>query len=130
VVDYLFDKTSKDASNEYQFKVAFVQIYQDDVYDLLSMDQPVDKRTFGAGGIGQSATASKVERDSAKLQVRCAFFGRNLHSRMPLSFTPLLRLTNAILGCSLLLPGSHTKLRPKPAGAGEPYERVVHCGIV
>jgi hypothetical protein len=27
--------------------------------------------------------------------VRCAFFGRNLHSRMPLSFTPLLRLKRA-----------------------------------
>ena len=28
VVDYLFEKTGKDLTNEYIFKVAFVQIYQ------------------------------------------------------------------------------------------------------
>lgn len=38
VVDYLFEKTGRDLTNEYQFKVAFVQIYQDEVYDLLSLE--------------------------------------------------------------------------------------------
>jgi hypothetical protein len=31
-------------------------------------------------------------RGSLMMSVRCAFFDRNLHSRMPLSFTPMLHL--------------------------------------
>jgi hypothetical protein len=57
------------------------------------------------------------------IYVRCAFFGRNLHSRMPLSFTPLLRLKRCH-ACdqwhssrvSMFLTDSHCKLRPNAEG--------------
>jgi hypothetical protein len=50
--------------------------------------------------------------------VRCAFFDRNLHSRMPLSFTPsdpleatMCDVNDIPLGCSLPLTGWHGKMR-------------------
>jgi hypothetical protein len=39
--------------------------------------------------------------DKTHVKVRCAFMDRNLHSRMPLSFTPLLRLKRCHT-CNLL----------------------------
>ena len=55
--------------------------------------------------------------------VRCAFFDRNLHSRMPLSFTPVLRL-KLLHACDQWhssrvftpLTGPHCKLRPNTEG--------------
>jgi hypothetical protein len=40
------------------------------------------RHTGGEGGEGEA-----VDRGSYSQQVRCAFFGRNLHSRMPLDPT-------------------------------------------
>jgi beta-galactosidase len=55
--------------------------------------------------------------------VKCAYFGRDLHSRMPLSFTPLLRL-KLLQACdqwyssrvATILTSSHCKLRPNTEG--------------
>jgi hypothetical protein len=57
-----------------------------------------------------------------RFRVRCAFFDRNSHSRMPLSFTPLLRLSDQACDqwhsflVSTFLTGSHCKLRPNTEG--------------
>jgi hypothetical protein len=58
--------------------------------------------------------------------VWCSFFGRNLHSRMPLYFTPLLRLkllhacdqwhSSLVLECSLPLTSWHCKFNPNTEG--------------
>jgi hypothetical protein len=75
-----------------------------------------------------AATNLQIEAVLAKYQapgslVRCAFSDRYLHSRTPLSFTPLLRLKrlyvcgNAIpLGRPLPLTGLHCKLRRNTEG--------------
>jgi hypothetical protein len=63
---------------------------------------------------------------------RCSFSGRNLHPRMPLSFTPLLlhlKLLHACGQChsfrvSTPLTGWHCKLRPNTAGRWE--NRSIH----
>jgi hypothetical protein len=66
--------------------------------------------------------------------VRCAFFDRNLHSRMPLSFTLLLRLKRCH-ACDQWhssraptpLTGWHCKLRPATEGTGSRGTRHRAC---
>jgi hypothetical protein len=75
----------------------------------------VDTYTVEGGGFAvplDQTSVIVVAPYVGKVLVRCSFFERGLHSRMPLSFTPLLclkcaamRVINGIaLGCSLLLP--------------------------